>query len=293
MSDLRHASPRPASGTTRSTLGGVVHAAWTSLKPSGFVPRRPTRTGVRYRSARARGIAPLVDIYVPDTPAPPTGYPSVLVLHGGAFLVGSRQMRAVRFLATRLCEAGFVVACPDVRLLFRGGPLTTQLDDVGAMRAFWAQQEGDLGLDPSRVSIAGLSAGGALALLHAASAPQVLYRVVGVYGLYDFHGVRGPGATLIRRQLLGTGDADGWTRASPLARVRDIDAPLLLVHGTADQLVPLEQAEAVVAARGDRPTELARFEGMRHGWLQDPERAESAQLVDRVVGFLSPDPDPG
>lgn len=271
----------------RGTVGGVLHAAWSSVKPSPFVPRRPSQEGVRYGGQR-RGVPPLMDVYLPDGTAPPAGYPSVVVVHGGAFLIGSRQMRAVRFLATRLCEAGFAVACPDYRLLFRGGPLDTQLDDVAEMLRYWRDRASTWGVDPDGIALCGLSAGGALALLHAAASTAPLRAVVGIYGLYDFQGLSGPGVPLMRRLLLQSNEPGVWLQESAVAHAADVAAPLLLVHGTQDRLVPYPQAQAVADARRDlaHSTVLATYQGLPHGWLQDPERPESEAVVRQVVQFL-------
>jgi acetyl esterase/lipase len=57
-------------------------------------------------------------------------------------------------------------------------------------------------------------------------------------------------------------------RVSPLSHVSGEDAPTLIIHGDADKLVPIQQAELMVAAlkKAGVPAELAVKKGAAHGW---------------------------
>ena len=65
-------------------------------------------------------------------------------------------------------------------------------------------------------------------------------------------------------------------------------APLLVMHGTADRLVPVAQAERLYARRNARglPTDLELVERMPHGWLNDAALPETEQAIERVISFL-------
>ena len=271
-----------------SVLQGLASSVAAALKPQAFTPRDPSVVGERYRRAWHIGVQPRLDIYVPHTPAPPEGRPSALVVHGGAFLVGSRRMTSVRYVASALVEAGMAVACVDYRLLFRGGPLSTQRADVAAAREHWRNQAARLHLDPTRVSVVGMSAGGALALLDAAAADPAYHRVVSVYGVYELAPLTGPGSRLWKAALTRSLDEAAWASASPLAVVDRVVAPLMMIHGTEDALVPYAQAERFLAAREQAglDTLLHTYEGLPHGWLQDASRPETAQVVEQITAFL-------
>ena len=73
-----------------------------------------------------------------------------------------------------------------------------------------------------------------------------------------------------------------WSALDQIARVDEFDLPLLLVHGTEDDVAPVATADAFAAARPDLVT-YERFEGARRVelWNRDPERYNEV-----VVSFL-------
>ncbi len=263
-------------------LRGLAHALYVAAKPPAFVSRAPTLRGVRYSDRGGRGVPPLCDVYLPDGKRGA----SVVLVHGGGFFVGRRDMKPVRFVATRLVEAGHAVCSVDYRLVLRGGGLDRQLEDVDAAARYWRQRCADHGCDRSRVAVVGLSAGAALMLLHAGRDRHPYTHLVSIFGPLELDRM-GEGTGPWLRLVTGTTNRAEWHQRSP-ARVADHPAPLLMVHGTADELVPYEQAERLLRWRAERglPTELATFEGMPHGWLNDASLPESRGALDRIIGFL-------
>ena len=235
-----------------------------------------------YYGPPRRGIAPRIDLYLPTAPGPA----SALLVHGGGFVVGSRRMKPMRLLASRLCAAGVAVGVVDYRLIFRGGRLDEALEDVAAGLAWFAAWASRHGRDPRRLSMVGLSAGGMLALL-AASRPSVpLHRLVSCFGLYDVDHLTGlPG--LLPRLLFGTTDREAWRARSPLAAAQP-SVPTLLLHGTADGLVPIEQAHRLAARRqaAGLPTELVTYPGAPHGFFNLPSQF-SDDGVRRILAYVT------
>jgi len=268
----------------RAHSGGLAQALWTLAKPAGFESREPAHE-LRYRNRRTRGVPPVCDVYVPDGAGP---HPSVLLVHGGGFVIGHRRMKPVRLLATRLCEAGFAVCSIDYRLLFRGGGLEAQLEDVDAAARFWRESCERFGCDPARTSLAGFSAGAALMLIHAGRSGVPYHRVVSFYGPGDFSRVEGRRAGFLLRNVLGTSDRRSWRRLSPLEHAPRIEAPTLMIHGLADRMVPPQHAEWLHAARlaAGRASELELYPSMPHGWLNDAQLPETDAAIARAIAFL-------
>lgn len=211
-------------------------------RPPIFAPVAPVAEGVRYLTARRGGTAPLLDVYMPTAP----NGASVVLIHGGGFVVGSRRMRPMRFLASQLVAAGYTAVAVDYRLVRHGGNLEQALDDVRAAVAFWRDQAPQRGLDPKRVSLLGLSAGGMLAMLAAAEIET--HRLVCGFGLYDVEAWRYPPTTLLWWLLFRSWDRNHWRSRSPIGAPQP-QAPTLLLHGAADRLVPVTQAQQIAARR--------------------------------------------
>ena len=169
----------------------------------------------------------------------------------------------------------------------------------------------DHGVDPSRIAAAGYSAGGHLASMlgtgaevaalrgacDAPDAPPTVRAVVSVAGPQDLR-VRGPytreQARLVTNFLgVFPGDApEVASLASPVAHVSPGDPAFLLVHGTEDELVPVEQARRMKAALtriGARAT-LLELPGMGHTFVglassEMPEvRCTTLAFLGRWIG---------
>jgi acetyl esterase/lipase len=197
-----------------------------------------------------------------------------VLVHGGGFVIGSRGMKPMRYLATRLCEAGLAVATFDYRRLFRGGNLERSVDDVQVMLRWWAAQSARFDLDPTRVTTAGLSAGATLMLLATAGEPPIpLSHVISVFALYDLSGIRGVVPRILGRALVGRRNPEEWQRRSPL-RAPFCSAPLTMLHGTADKLTPIQQAYDYAALRREAglSTTLHVYDGARHGFFNDDRK---------------------
>lgn len=204
------------------------------------------------------------------------GGASAVLVHGGGFLVGSRAMKPVRLLASRLSDAGVTVASVDYRMIFRGGRLDESVSDLRDALDAWIQGAPGRDLDPARVSVVGLSAGATLALL---AADPRLHRVACAFGLYDFSDLRGPLASLLPRLLLRSSDRSHWSARSPLL-ASACATPTLLLHGTADALVPVAQAHALEARRRAQglPTRLEIYQDAPHAFFNHEGPASAAAL---------------
>jgi acetyl esterase/lipase len=75
-------------------------------------------------------------------------------------------------------------------------------------------------------------------------------------------------------------------KVSPITHVSADDPPTLIVHGDADKLVPIEQAEAIVAKLKEAkvPAELVVKKGAAHGWAgMDKDIPTLADWFDKYL----------
>lgn len=238
----------------------------------------------------------IVDIYVPATPGP---HPLVLYIHGGGWRGGhTRHSGALadfpKVLAALAAE-GFTVASLEYRLSSEAH-FPAQLQDANAALRFLRANAAQYRIDPARAGVWGGSAGGHLtaltaltcrdtALDAAAGNDGCVQAAVTWYGVFDFAGMSatpdGNGAGI---QLLGcTGPCspEALRTVSPVAYMDRKDPPFLLIHGTQDKVVPVEQSrlgEAALRAAGI-PVETIYIEGVDHSFIgQTPDQTRTATL---------------
>jgi acetyl esterase/lipase len=264
--------------------------------------------GITY--ARISGYRPLLlDLWVPAT-APPA--PLVVWIHGGAWLSGDRRYLPETLRPNQLFDAlvaaGLAVATVDYRHA-REAPFPAQLHDVKAALRYLRTFAATLGVNTTRVGVWGESAGGHLAALLGLTADRTdLEGTAGVPGragaahaVVDWYGVADPDA-LPRMPpaigemiglpehppdlLLGGVEPATHDDAAPLRQVHPDAPPFLLLHGTADRVVPFAQSEELRRAlrAAGVPVELIPVEGADHIFAGYPD---VDGLVDRSVRFLA------
>ena len=110
-----------------------------------------------------------LDIYYPKTDTF-KNRPLVMLIHGGAFYIGSKESVAEQSLANSLAKRGYVVASIDYRLGFKLSPSDVELSayravqDAHAALRFLAHNAKGLGIDPDQVYVGGTSAGAVASL---------------------------------------------------------------------------------------------------------------------------------
>jgi len=195
----------------------------------------------------------------------------LLLFHGNAGNVGDRVLHAALLTAT-----GFDVLLFDYRGYGRssGRPSEegTYRDARAALRCLLEQP----GVDPARVFFLGESLGGAVALDLALERPPA-----GLVLLSAFTGIRELGRLhypFVPAALV----PDAYPT---LRRIHELRAPLLVLHGDRDDIVPIAHGSALFeAARG--PKRMHVFPGLGHNDLVTLAGAEFASVIAAWVREL-------
>lgn len=234
--------------------------------------------------------------------------PVLLQIHGGAWVMGSKDSQALP-LMTHLAERGWVCVAINYRL----SPRATWPDhivDVKRAIAWVKEHIADYGGDPDFVVLTGGSAGGHLTALAALTPNDPQYQpgfedadthvqgAVPFYGVYDWVNRDGTGSDdlrpLLERRVFKAkfeDDPETWDKASPMSRVRPDAPPMFLLHGTSDALVPVEQARSFVRMLREvsrSPVVYAELPRAEHAFEAfDSVRSDhSVAAVERFLGVL-------
>ncbi|MEO3937753.1 alpha/beta fold hydrolase [Dermatophilaceae bacterium Soc4.6] len=229
--------------------------------------------------------AQVYDVREPTTTADDTRGVTVVVVHGGFWRASFDRAHAAP-QAQGLADRGFHVAVVEYRRVgMPGGGWPGTVDDVTAAIA---AVRADATL-PTPTVLLGHSAGGHLVTL-AASQPWAL----GLRGAVSLAGC----VDLVRGVELGMGDgavadflggppaadaADPLAAADPAMTTPAV--PVVLVHGTADDTVPLEvsrsyAAKVAASTQPHAPVRLVELDGADHMVVIDPDHAAYAAVVE-------------
>ncbi|MFO0553602.1 MAG: alpha/beta hydrolase [Polyangiaceae bacterium] len=213
--------------------------------------------------------------------------PVVLEIHGGAWILGSKNEQGLPLLY-HLAKKGYVCISVDYRL----SPRATFPDPlVDIKRAIaWVRDNADrYGMDPDFIVLTGGSAGGHLSSLAALTANDPEYQpgfegvdtsvagCIPFYGVYDFtdrhgHYRNGGLIDLVERHVIKRPLAEAraeFDRASPLSRAHADAPPFFILHGDRDTLAPVEDARAFADAlrrAGAKRVAFAELAGAQHAF---------------------------
>lgn len=189
-------------------------------------------------------------VFTPTHLAGSKRYPAVVVLHGGFHMhLDVEWFPLIRGLVDR----GYVVMFPEYRGSQGYGPEIYANDyghtDVADTLAAGRYIASKPFVDPGRVGILGESRGGMVTLLAIEQAPKQFKVAVDVVGLADFIAYMSYKPEYRRQEVAGEkgfggkmpfDDLQEYMDVSPVNHVDRIQAPLLVLATTGDEIAPLE-----------------------------------------------------
>lgn len=188
----------------------------------------------------------------------PRKMPAVVMPHGGP---ASYDSQSFDWMAQAFAARGYLVIQPQFR-----GSVGFGLDHYMAGQGEWGRKmqdditdaveyfgNGGL-LDPERVCIVGASYGGYAALAGAAYTPDLYRCAVSINGVTDLEGLlddrrssRGDDHWVVeyfeRSMVKSEYTEEDLKAISPVYAAAKVKAPVLLIHGENDKVVPIEQSE--------------------------------------------------
>jgi acetyl esterase/lipase len=249
-----------------------------------------------------------LDVYRPRAGAEKA--PVLLQIHGGAWVIGDKGQQGLP-LMLHLAAQGWVCVANNYRLSPRSKFPDHLVDCKLALR--WVREHvAEYGGDPDFVVVTGGSAGGHLSAQLALTAGDPEYQpgfesvdtsvaaCVPFYGVFDlvemmsYQGGPRHGGEAFEKMFMGTtiaADRAAFERASPITRVHADAPPFFVVHGDADNLVPVTQARRFVErlrAVSPEPTLYAEIPGASHAFevFHSVRTANSVLGVERFLAWL-------
>lgn len=203
-----------------------------------------------------------------------TSRPAIIWIHGGSFRSGSRTSPEIVDEANVFAKKGYVTFSISYRLSTNGCTVPTAecveaiidaREDAQAAVRFVRANAATYGVDPTRIAVAGTSAGAITAL------------EVG-YGSETPGNSGTPGVSSKVSAAVSLSGTRILTTANPG------EPAALLFHGTADNLVPYSSATATITAAHDAglTAELTTWDGAGHV----PYAAHRTEILDQTTNFL-------
>jgi acetyl esterase/lipase len=240
-------------------------------------------------------------------PTNPNGAALVLV-HGGGGFGGDRISMDTWVDLYR--DAGYATLAVEYTVYDEDsdGPVYPGPEtDVKAAVQFLRQQAVDIGVDPGRIGLHGISAGarlGAQALVSAGDewfesggtwpgVPDDVNALVGFYGYYEGDVVYPDVYYGGERDSDDADVAERWEHADSTAQAAHASGPALLVHGQDDEVIPVEQterfADALDEAGEDVTVEIVPDAGHAFDGGQDgePLTEEGERIAELVLDWLA------
>ena len=227
----------------------------------------------------------------PGETAPPHRYPLMVFIHGGGWHSGSPE--DYRFVARTLADRGYATALVGYRLV-PGGRWPAMLEDSAAAVRWVRDNAAKAGVAADNMILTGHSAGAYNVLmlgldpqwLGAAGVPESsIAGVVSLAGPADFYPWTSDSA------VNALGNAQDPQATQPVNFARADAPPILLLHGTADDVVRPKNSAALaraLKAAGGR-VQVEEFEGMGHAGIimaLSKPFAQDGKVLDPMLAFM-------
>jgi acetyl esterase/lipase len=189
----------------------------------------------------------LLDVYQPAAGVTPKRM-AIIHLFGGGFFVGNKNAGYIVNNIRLLAAMGYTNVSANYRLQQQGS-WPAQIHDTKAAIRWTRANAGRIGIEADRIAVAGYSAGGLLSLMAGGTNGMAEFEGTGgnagvssdvqaAIGVYPLTSV-GAGSGLFPENQRTPGNA---AAASPTTYISPNFAPTILIHGTADNTIPVSSS---------------------------------------------------
>ncbi|MGE5402851.1 MAG: alpha/beta hydrolase fold domain-containing protein [Ignavibacteriales bacterium] len=274
---------------------------------SVVMAQKPSFANIEY--ARVKGKSLKLDLYLPKNT--PDKLPLIVWIHGGGWKGGDKSSANVT--VNLMLPKGYAVAGINYRLS-QDSIFPAQLNDCKAAIRWLRANAAKYNIDPDRIGVWGSSAGGHLAALLGTTGDIMtstsgnltmniegyvggyfeyssrVQAVCDMYGPTDFlkldgyHLAPNSSESLLMGGALRTRPDRCWL-ANPITYISKDDPPFLIIHGTSDPIVPVNQSEmlnkALLAAYYKQKKEVVYYP------IKDAIHGGPAFLKDAVLKMVA------
>jgi acetyl esterase/lipase len=285
---------KPPGVSRRAVLAGLAAALTAGCGKLAFMAANVSAALGAYRRhadiAYGTHSRHRLDVYVPDM-APGASRPMVVFWHGGRWSFGDKAK--YRFVGAALAELGYVAVLPNYRL-YPEVKLAGFMEDAAQAGQWSAAHAALYGADADRIFLMGHSAGAHLAALVTldpryfaadGGAPPRIAGVIGLSGPYDFLPLKEADV----QDMFGP--PQNYPQSQPINFVRPDAPPMLLIHGSKDEVVaPKNSVNLAAALRAlGVPVTLKLYPNLLHAdtvaAISLPARRRAPTLAD-VAAFV-------
>lgn len=226
------------------------------------------------------------ELYLPAGDGP---FPTVIIAHGFGGLSAQNQPYAEAFAQNGIAAYIFDFigggndiqsdgATTEMSVLTEAADMAVVLDGLAALAK----------IDSNNIFLAGQSQGGFVASYIAGTQPEKVRGLVAIFPAYvlqddarkRMEGRELPETEEIMGLLLGKIYAEDATSFDIYDVIQNYPGPALLIHGTADQLVPIDYSRRAVEVFPS--AELVEIEGAGHGF----DRADEDRAINLSLEFV-------
>lgn len=237
-------------------------------------------------SFKLEGLRLVGEVYIPEQEEP---YPALCLCHGVPRGITDPSDRGYPFLAQRFCDAGFLTLIFNFRGTGNSGGNFDILGWTRDLEAVLDYLDNMTEVDKSKIFLMGFSGGAAVSVYVASKDPRVSSLVtcacpawfrpfpdaerarIAIEHFRDIGIIRDEDFPASLEEWL-----DGFSQISAIDRIEKMSPrPLLIVHGTQDDVVDPSQAWALYEKAGE-PKEMLMVEGAGHRLRVDEGAMEGA-----------------